>query len=154
MSALPVARLAFQPMQVSDLDAVSAAEQCIYPFPWTRGNFADSLKAGHRGWLCLEDGAMVGYAIIMVVLEEVHLLNISVLPERQRQGIGSALLQHLFAEGRAGRAQRMFLEVRVSNASGLALYRHFGFAVVGQRRGYYPAAEGREDAIVMARDLP
>lgn len=153
MSAVPRPRLGFAPMTPADLDAIHAAEQRIYPFPWTRGNFADSLQAGHRGWVASEDGVMVAYAVLMPVLEEAHLLNISVLPERQRQGYGSALLLHLFDEARAGGATRMFLEVRPSNESGLALYRHFGFQVVGQRRGYYPAQNGREDAIVMARDL-
>ena len=153
MSAVPAPRLEYQPMQMSDLEAVCAAERRIYPFPWTRGNFVDSLNAGHRGWLGFEDGVMMGYAVVMEVIDEVHLLNISVLPERQRDGVGTELMEHLFADARQRAMKSMFLEVRPSNASGLALYRRFGFAAVGERRDYYPAENGRENAIVMMRKL-
>ena len=96
---------------------------------------------------------MIGYAIMMRVLDEVHLLNISVLPELQRCGRGSALLTQLFDLARAQGATRMLLEVRPGNVSGQALYRRHGFVEIGRRRDYYPAHEGHEDAIVMARDL-
>jgi len=140
-------------MTAADLDAVAAAEQRIHPFPWTRGNFADSLAAGHDAWLALENGRMIGYAVMMRVLDEVHLLNISVLPELQRCGRGSALLMQLFDLARGQAATRMLLEVRPGNVSGQALYRRHGFVEIGRRSDYYPAHEGREDAIVMARDL-
>lgn len=140
-------------MTEADLDAVVAAEARIHPFPWTRGNFADSLAAGYGAWLATEDGRMTGYAVMMLVLDEVHLLNISVLPELQRRGRGSALLTHLFALARVQAAKRMLLEVRPGNVSGIALYRRHGFVEIGRRRGYYPAPDGREDAIVMAREL-
>ncbi|MCX7167229.1 MAG: ribosomal protein S18-alanine N-acetyltransferase [Rhodocyclales bacterium] len=137
----------------SELDGVAEAEGRIHPFPWTRGNFVDSLAAGHQVWLAREDGRMIGYAIMMQVLDEAHLLNISVLPELQRSGRGSALLTHLFDLARAQAATRMLLEVRPGNVSGQALYQRHGFVEIGRRRDYYPAHEGREDAIVMARDL-
>ncbi len=140
-------------MTEPDLDAVAAAERRIHPFPWTRGNFADSLAAGHAGWLALEDGRMIGYALMMRVLDEAHLLNIGVLPEWQRGGRGTALLLQLFASAREQAATRMLLEVRDGNAAGLGFYRRHGFAVIGRRRDYYPAGAGREDAIVMARNL-
>lgn len=140
-------------MTAADLDAVAEAERNIYPFPWTRSNFADSLAAGHGAWLAQEDGHMTGYAVMMQVLDEAHLLNITVLPELQRSGRGSALLTHLFDLARAQPATRMLLEVRPGNVSGQALYRRHGFAEIGRRRDYYPAHGGREDAIVMARDL-
>jgi ribosomal-protein-alanine N-acetyltransferase len=140
-------------MTAADLDAVAAAEGRIHPFPWTRGNFVDSLAAGHGAWLALEDGQMIGYAIMMQVLDEAHLLNISVLPELQRSGRGSALLSHLFELARMRAAKRMLLEVRPGNVSGKALYKRHGFVEIGRRRDYYPVHEGREDAIVMARDL-
>lgn len=140
-------------MDAADLDAVVAVERRIYPFPWTHGNFADSLAAGYRCWLCHQDGLMVGYAVVMEVIEEVHLLNLSVIPERQCTGIGSEFLEHLFGDARRRGAGRMLLEVRPSNVSGRALYRRYGFIVIGERRGYYPAEQGREDAIVMMRDL-
>jgi ribosomal-protein-alanine N-acetyltransferase len=136
-----------------ELDVVAAAEARIHPFPWTRGNFADSLNAGHGAWLAREEGRMVGYAVMMQVLDEAHLLNISVLPELQRAGRGTALLIQLFDLARMQAATRMLLEVRPGNISGRAFYQRHGFEEIGRRRDYYPAHEGREDAIVMARGL-
>ena len=145
--------LRYRAMTADDLDAVAVAERRIYAFPWTRGNFADSLAAGHDAWLAQEHGQMTGYAVMMQVLDEAHLLNITVLPELQRGGRGSALLLYLFDQARAQAVTRMLLEVRPGNLGGQALYRRHGFAEIGRRRDYYPAHEGREDAIVMARDL-
>lgn len=140
-------------MLPTDLDAVVEVEQRCHAFPWTRGNFSDSLAAGYGAWLAREDGRMTGYAVMMAAPEEAHLLNITILPELQRGGRGSALLAHLFCEARTWGAARMLLEVRPGNTSGLALYRRHEFREIGRRRGYYPASNGREDAIVMARDL-
>jgi [ribosomal protein S18]-alanine N-acetyltransferase len=140
-------------MTAADLDAVVAAECRCHAFPWTRGNFADSLAAGHGAWLAQEDGRMTGYAIVMQVLDEAHLLNLTVLPELQRRGRGSTLLLHLFGLMREQGVGRVLLEVRPGNAAALGLYRRHGFVEIGRRRDYYPAPGGREDAIVMARDL-
>ena len=140
-------------MTAADLDAVAAAEQRIYSFPWTRGNFADSLAAGHGAWLAREDGEMTGYAVVMPAPDEVHLLNISVLPELQRHGRGAALLIRLFDLARMQGRRRMLLEVRAGNTAAQVFYRRHGFVEIGRRRDYYPAHEGREDAIVMAQDL-
>ena len=153
MSAQPKPQLAYRPMQSEDIERISAAEQRIYPFPWTVGNFTDSLAAGHQGWICHDARGLVGYAVMMPVIDEVHLLNISIVPELQGRGLGSELLEFLMAEAKASGILRMFLEVRPSNEAGRALYRRYGFAEIGRRRGYYPAHEGREDAIVMSRDL-
>jgi ribosomal-protein-alanine N-acetyltransferase len=95
-------------MTEADLDAVAAAEALIHAFPWTRGNFADSLAAGHGAWLAQEDKCMTGYAILMQVLDEAHLLNISVLPELQRSGRGSTLLIHIFAQAARGASRKYF----------------------------------------------
>ena len=153
MSAVLKPRLEFAPMREGDIDAVDAAEQRAYAYPWTRSNFIDSLKAGHSSWACREDGDLVGYAVLMMVVDEAHLLNVTVLPEHQRRGLGSELLAHLLAVARGHGAVRMLLEVRPGNDSGFALYRRFLFSEIGRRRGYYPGDNGREDAIVMARDL-
>ncbi len=153
MSAVLKPRLDFVPMRETDVDAVTAAEQRAYDFPWTRGNFVDSLKAGHSAWVCREDGVLVGYAVLMRVVDEAHLLNITILPEFQRRGLGGELLGQLFEVARRHGAVRMLLEVRPGNVSGLALYRRFLFSEIGRRRGYYPGLDGREDAIVMAREL-
>jgi ribosomal-protein-alanine N-acetyltransferase len=149
-------RATFVPMHEEDLDAILAVELRIYRYPWTRGNFSDSLAAGYSAWVCRDCGdeaALLGYAILMLVLDEAHLLNLSIVPERQRQGLGGALLQHLFKVARTHSAKRMYLEVRESNVAGIALYERHGFATIGLRRSYYPADGGREDAIVMERTL-
>lgn len=145
--------LRFRQMNKADLDSVTVAEARSHAFPWTRGNLADSLAAGHDAWLATEGEAMIGYAIVMQAVDEAHLLNITVLPEFQRCGRGSSLLGFLFEQARLRSCTRMLLEVRPGNVAGLGLYRRHGFAEIGRRRDYYSAPNGREDAIVMARDL-
>jgi ribosomal-protein-alanine N-acetyltransferase len=140
-------------MTADDLAAVVAAEQRIHRFPWTPGNFADSLAAGYEAWLQHADGALVAFAVLMPVVDEAHLLNISVVPERQRSGLGRALLEFLCARARQNGMARMLLEVRPSNGNAIAFYQRFDFVEIGRRRGYYPAPEGREDALVMAKQL-
>ncbi|OIQ95734.1 mycothiol acetyltransferase [mine drainage metagenome] len=153
MNAVIAPKTQFVPMRAADLDQVMAIERRIYDFPWTRGNFADSLASGYNAWLLLENGTLAGYAVMMVVPDEAQLLNISVAPECRRAGYGTALLLHLVAQARAHGAKRLLLEVRPSNVAGLALYHRHGFLRIGLRRGYYPAAQGREDALVLAKDL-
>jgi ribosomal-protein-alanine N-acetyltransferase len=143
-------KLELVPMRDGDVDAVAVIEQRAHPFPWTRGNFVDSLKAGHSAWVFREGGVLVGYGVLMMTVDEAELLDITIVPECQRGGLGSALLDQLFAVARSHGATRMLLEVRPSNEAGLALYRRFGFAEIGRRRAYY---HGKEDAIVMAREL-
>ncbi|HEX8989714.1 MAG TPA: ribosomal protein S18-alanine N-acetyltransferase [Rhodocyclaceae bacterium] len=153
MSAVLLPRLEYRPMLPGDLDAVMAIENEIYPFPWTRGNFADSLASRYEACIALRDGVLTGYAVMMMVIDEAHLLNISIALGQQRRGLGGELLDHLFDTARAAGAARMLLEVRPSNVAGIALYRRFGFREIGRRRGYYPAHGGREDGIVMERGL-
>lgn len=145
--------LEFEPMSVDDLDWVSSAEQGLHSHPWTRGNFADSLAAGYSCWLSRESGKPVAYGILMLVLDEAHLLNISVSAPVQHRGFGEALLGHLFEVARERGAGQMFLEVRPSNAPAIAMYRKHGFEAIGRRKAYYPGLDGREDAIVMRREL-
>jgi len=153
MSAVLDLRPQFAPMCAADLDAVMALEGRIYAFPWTRGNFSDSLESGYSAWLMKEGGSLVGYAVMMQAHDEAQLLNISIAPERRRAGFGSALLLHLLKVARGCGATRMLLEVRPSNGPGLALYHRHGFTRIGERRGYYPAELGREDALVLAKPL-
>ncbi|MDO9242310.1 MAG: ribosomal protein S18-alanine N-acetyltransferase [Rhodocyclaceae bacterium] len=146
-------------MGEADLPAVTAAEQRIHRFPWTLGNFRDSLLAGHDAWLQRENGAVgtagavVAFAVMMRAVDEAHLLNISVVPERQRTGLGRSMLDFLCDRARQGGMQRMLLEVRASNPNAIAFYQRFDFVEIGRRRGYYPDSTGREDAIVMAKQL-
>jgi len=143
----------FSPLTLDDLDWVHAQEVDLHPFPWTRGNFADSLTAGHGAWLMRVNNERVGYAVVLKVLDEAHLLNISVARAAQGRGHGRALLAWLQLTAKRNGAGQFFLEVRPSNLAGLALYRSQGFEQIGRRKGYYPATEGREDAIVMRREL-
>lgn len=143
----------FRPLKAGDLDAVMAIEPDIYPFPWSRGNFSDSLKAGNSCWACELDGRLMGYAILMMVLDEAHILNLSIAREFQGRGLGRQLLQHLIAMARKHKGQMMFLEVRPSNKAAIRLYEDIGFNEFSVRKGYYPAANGREDAILMGLAL-
>ncbi|MBA3034410.1 MAG: ribosomal protein S18-alanine N-acetyltransferase [Gammaproteobacteria bacterium] len=140
-------------MGEADLPAVTAAEQRIHRFPWTLGNFHDSLLAGHEAWLQRESGELLAFAVMMGAVDESHLLNISVVPERQRSGLGRALLEFLCDQARQGGMVRMLLEVRAANQNAIAFYQHFAFVEIGRRRGYYPDSTGREDAIVMSKKL-
>lgn len=146
-------KLDFRPMEAGDLDHIVAVEQRSYPFPWTYGIFVDSLAAGYRAWAGRENDKIICYGLMMMVLDEAHLLNITVAPERQGRGYGTAMLTRLLADARDQGGKFMFLEVRRSNENALGMYRRFGFVVIGERRGYYPAASGREDAIVMSCEI-
>lgn len=135
-------------MQTADLDAVVAIEAAIYSHPWTRGNFADSLRAQYDCWVWRIDAELVGYFVVFAAAGEAHLLNLSIAAPFQRRGYGRALLGRVIALAREAGARRLFLEVRPSNEGAQRLYQHFGFRRVALRRDYYPAQPGREDALV------
>lgn len=136
-----------------DLTEIAGIDQRCYPFAWTLGNFADSLLAGHRCCVYEEHGRILAYSVMMAVVDEVHLLNMTVAPECQGLGYGTALLRRLVACSRQSNFASMWLEVRVSNAAAQALYRTAGFVRAGVRKNYYPASTGREDALLMVLDL-
>jgi len=141
------------PMIAADIDAVLAIEERVQAFPWTRGNFADALEAGYVGWVAREGGDVIGFAVLMRAVDEMHLLVIGIAPEQQRTGRGRMLLGFAITQARETGMTRMLLEVRPSNPGAIAFYQHAGFVQIGRRRGYYPSSTGREDAIVMAKDL-
>ncbi len=141
------------PMGEADLDAVLAIETAAAAFPWQRGHFADSLKAGYSGWVLRLGGEIVGFAMVMAAVDEAHLLNIAVAPALHRRGLGRWLLIKVMDAARQAGLFSMLLEVRPSNLGAVALYQDLGFVEIGRRKGYYPAADGREDAIVMQRAL-
>jgi len=141
------------PMREQDLDEVLAIENAIYSHPWTRGNFADSLRAGYACRVWRLERELVGYFIVMAAAGEAHLLNLSIAPGYQRNGHGSALLREAAALAVKLGAHNLFLEVRPSNHAAQALYRRFGFRKVAVRRDYYPAHTGREDALVLTLPL-
>lgn len=153
MSAVPASLLTLVPMQLANLPAIEAIERDCYEFPWTIGNFRDSIESGYACWECRDGGRLIGYAVMMMAMDEAHLLNLTIAKTHQRRGHGSGLLQALFASAIRAGAAAMLLEVRPSNAGGLALYARMGFEQIGARRGYYPALRGREDALILRRAL-
>jgi ribosomal-protein-alanine N-acetyltransferase len=157
-AAPPLPQRALLPMTVSDIDAVMAVEARAYSFPWSRGNFIDSLAAGYAAQaLWARDPkpmALLGYFVAMTGVDEMHLLNVTVAPDWQGRGLGHQLLDAVQALARAQGLASLWLEVRDSNHRARALYLRRGFGEVGVRRGYYPAAGRREDAIVMRLPLP
>lgn len=151
------ADLQWSEMGADDLDAVMAIENTAYPFPWTIGNFRDSLTAGYRLKLLRERGVLIGYVVWMPIMQEAHLLNITLAPARQGHGLGAWMMRSIMQQMQAQGMQQILLEVRPSNHRALALYQRLGFAKIGIRKGYYPnsatAQVSREDAVVMRRNL-
>lgn len=143
----------FEPMTEARLDEVVAIERRAYAHPWTRGNFADSLRSGYQAQMLCAGATVIGYFVAMRGVDEVHLLNITVAPECQGQGWGRAMLDALALWSRAQGAQWLWLEVRTSNVRAQEVYLRYGYRRVGERKHYYPAAQGREDAIVMSYKL-
>jgi ribosomal-protein-alanine N-acetyltransferase len=141
------------PMREPDLQEVMAIEKAIYTHPWTRGNFADSLRAGYECRTLRLGPELLGYFVLMVAAGEAHLLNLSIAPAHQRFGHGSALLREAAALAQKLGARSLFLEVRPSNRAAQGLYTRFGFRKIAVRRGYYPAHTGREDALVLTLPL-
>ena len=143
----------FEPMTEARLDEVLAIEKRAYGHPWSRGNFADSLRSGYQAQLLCAGPTLLGYFVAMKGVDEVHLLNITVAPEVQGQGWGRVLLDALALWSRGQGAQWLWLEVRTGNLRAQQVYERYGFRRVGERRNYYPADGGREDAIVMSYPL-
>ncbi len=153
MSALFKTSPEFRPMRSSDVEAVASIERATYEFPWTRGNFRDSLSAEYSCRVMEVDAMIVGYGVLLVAVDESHLLNLTVAAAYQRRGFGSMLLDSFIDTARECRSHVLLLEVRPSNHIGRAMYERFGFRRIAIRRGYYPARTGREDAIVMGLPL-
>lgn len=152
MNGSPITSTLIVPMTPQQLDAVLAIEAVAYAFPWSRGNFVDSLAAGHLAQVLRgADGELLGYLLALRGFEEMHLLNLTVAPSEHGRGHARHLLEWLVQECRRQDARKLWLEVRESNARARRIYERFGFVHIGERKGYYPAAHGRrEDAVVMA----
>ena len=153
----------FEPMTHAALTQVASIEESAYKYPWTRGNFSDSLNSGYQAQMLLGGEAtpeLIGYFVAMKGVDETHLLNITVAPRHQLQGWGRLMLDALALWSRGEGAQWLWLEVRASNAHAKALYLRYGFREVGLRKGYYPegstsllGTSAREDAVVMSLAL-
>jgi ribosomal-protein-alanine N-acetyltransferase len=136
-----------------DLSMVSDIERRSYEFPWSHGVFRDCLLAGYHCMVLERDGRVTGYGILSIAAGEAHILNLCVDPHYRSHGFGEQLLDAILAQSRAANVREIFLEVRPSNVTALALYRKKGFHKVARRPAYYQASEGREDAAVLAKKL-
>lgn len=157
MSAVPASgfpsphSMYLERMQLGDVSGVLEIENDVYPHPWTRGNFVDSINSGYEAWIAHDaSGMLIGYFLMMMAVDEAHLLNVSVRGDLQGKGFGRMLLDKIATLARELDATSILLEVRPSNERALAVYQHIGYGQVGRRKAYYPAAkQAREDAIVM-----
>jgi ribosomal-protein-alanine N-acetyltransferase len=138
-------------LELADLGAIESIEQRAYPTPWSRSMFASELAKPTS--ICLgafEGSELVGYIVNSRYVDAWHVMNVAVDPDRQRRGIATALLEHLFDLTREDERRGYTLEVRVSNEDAIRLYEKLGFESRGLRRGYY--TDNREDALIMWRD--
>ncbi|MDG1233520.1 MAG: ribosomal protein S18-alanine N-acetyltransferase [Pseudomonadales bacterium] len=142
-----------RPMQLTDLPGVLRNERGGYTHPWSEGIFKDCLRNGQECWLLMCGDQNVGHGILSVAAGEAHLLNVCVHPDFQGNGFGRVLVEHMLKRARKGEASTIFLEVRPSNVVACELYDKLGFNEVGVRENYYPSYVGREDALVLAKDL-
>lgn len=139
----------------ADIDQILKIEEDVYSHPWTRGNFLDSFYSGHDACgLRNKSEDLLGYFVLMAILDEMHLLNFSIAAECQRQGFARILLDQMCERAREKNILSVLLEVRVGNQRAVDVYQRYGFTEIGRRKGYYPATDGvREDAIVMRIEL-
>ena len=140
-------------MREADLAEVLVVERAAYAFPWAEGIFQDCLRVGYSCWVGEIGAAIVSHGIMSVAVGECHIFNLCVHPDWQRRGLGRQMLRHLLALALKRQAETAFLEVRASKTSARVLYCSEGFSEIGVRRNYYPAQRGREDAMLLAREL-
>ena len=145
--------MSIRPMEHDDLSMVSDIERRSYEFPWSHGVFRDCLLAGYHCIVLERDGRVAGYGILSIAAGEAHILNLCVDPHYRSHGFGEQLLDAILARSRSANVREIFLEVRPSNLTALALYRKKGFHKVARRPAYYQASDGREDAAVLAKKL-
>ena len=138
-------------MNHDDLAHVCDIERRSYEFPWSHGVFRDCLLAGYQCMVLVLDQRVVGYAVLSIAAGEAHILNICVEPSLRARGLGANLLDELLLRARAASVREVFLEVRPSNESAIALYKKKGFVQIANRPAYYQAHDGREDAAVLSK---
>ncbi|MDH5353604.1 MAG: ribosomal protein S18-alanine N-acetyltransferase [Gammaproteobacteria bacterium] len=145
--------LNFRRMKTDDIAQVMQVEKAVYQYPWTEGIFNDCIRVGYECWLAEIDAAIIAHAVISVAAGESHILNISVSNEYQGQGIGKQFIEFLVNIAKSKNASMILLEVRPSNVQAINCYNATGFNEIGCRKDYYPAANGREDALLFAREI-
>lgn len=145
--------LSFAKMQLSDLDKVMEIETSCYPVPWSKGVMRDCINSDYHCIVLKQADTIVGYGVLMTAYDESHLLNMCVNPKHQGQGMGKKLLNYFENICIYNRSKAFLLEVRVSSPIARSLYKSFGFQQIGVRKNYYKCIDGREDAIVMTKQL-
>ena len=147
--------MSIEPLTPTDLDTIYAIEIAANNHPWQKNFFSSIFTKHHSNWVikAKADQQIMGFAILQIVNDQGELLNIGIHPAAQRKGYGQALLSHLIAIAREKNLQTIFLEVRASNLKAQNLYRKLGFNEMTIRKNYYPSHKGREDAILMAKDI-
>ncbi|MBU3628237.1 ribosomal protein S18-alanine N-acetyltransferase [Polynucleobacter sp. AP-Reno-20A-A9] len=163
-----LAELSFMPMQTADLDAVLKIESVSHIHPWTKGNFSDSLAAGHWAYCIrpqvdqmvkgsyLDPAVLWAYCILFPAVDELHLLNITVSPHLRKLGLGQRMMAAIEGVAAQQKMPRIILEVRPTNMAAITLYKKLGYEQIGVRKNYYPAnpeTGSREDALVMAKSI-
>ncbi len=144
-----------RPMNACDLVQIIKIDEEVYPFPWNENIFRDCLHVGYCCWVFEEDDEIIAYGVMSIgAANEAHILNIGVKPQAQRRGLGGSMLDYLLELALEHHASTVFLEVRPSNMAALNLYDKRGFNQVGMRHNYYPLKKGREDALILAIELP
>jgi ribosomal-protein-alanine N-acetyltransferase len=141
------------PMTEHHLPAVVAIEKEAFPYPWDKAIFLDCLRVGYQCWVIEYRQQVIAYAIVMVVLDESHLLNIAVAPSWRKHRVATRFLSKLLANLQVQKIRHLYLEVRQTNQSAIHLYENLGFKQVGIRKGYYPTENGKEDAILFTKEM-
>lgn len=145
--------LSYRRMEIDDIDAVMQVETSVYTYPWTEVIFRDCIRVGYDCWLALFENSIVAHAVISVAAGESHILNISVAEHHQGRGIGKQFIEYLVDIAKKKQASMIMLEVRPSNVAAIHCYNATGFNEIGCRKDYYPAPNGREDALLFARQI-
>lgn len=145
--------LSFRRMKTDDVAQIMQVEKSVYQYPWTEGIFNDCIRVGYECWLAEIDETMVAHAVISIAAGESHILNISVDNQYQGQGIGKRFIEFLVDIAKSKKVSTILLEVRPSNVQAINCYIATGFNEIGCRKDYYPAPNGREDALLFAREI-
>lgn len=147
------AGLYYRRMEIGDIETVMQVETKAYTYPWTEGIFKDCIRVGYDCWLALAEDSIVAHAVISIAAGESHILNISVAEDQQGRGFGKQFIEFLVGIARQKKASVIMLEVRPSNIAAINCYNAVGFNEIGCRKDYYPAPNGREDALLFAREI-
>jgi ribosomal-protein-alanine N-acetyltransferase len=137
----------------TDFPAVIAIEALTQTAPWSEAAFERCWEANYRGWVIEQDNKIIGFILLSLKIGECHVLNLSVHPDKQRQGLGEEMMNYGLSWAKENGAGIVYLEVRRSNLAAIALYRKMNFKLIGERNKYYLSSLGAEDALVFARDL-